>query len=104
MKMALINCPDCESQVSSRAHACPKCGYPIDHLTTLPQAIVQNDLEMTRDLLRAGFSINELDEANQTPLMAASRLGSIQIAELLIESGADVNIQNETGRTALMEA
>lgn len=26
----LINCPECESQVSSKAAACPHCGYPID--------------------------------------------------------------------------
>jgi RNA polymerase subunit RPABC4/transcription elongation factor Spt4 len=103
-KMALINCPDCESQVSSRAHACPKCGYPIDQLTSFSQAIVLNDIEMTRDLLRAGFSVDVLDELSQTPLMIASRQGSKQIVELLIQSGADVNKQNDSGRTALMEA
>lgn len=27
--MALINCPDCEQQVSENAPACPKCGSPI---------------------------------------------------------------------------
>ena len=27
--MALIDCPDCASQVSSAAVSCPKCGYPI---------------------------------------------------------------------------
>jgi len=27
--MALINCPDCETEVSDQAEACPKCGYPI---------------------------------------------------------------------------
>lgn len=27
--MALIQCPDCGSQVSSSAAACLKCGYPI---------------------------------------------------------------------------
>jgi len=27
--MALINCPECGKQVSSSAHACPQCGYPI---------------------------------------------------------------------------
>lgn len=27
--MALINCPDCNSQVSDRAEACIKCGSPI---------------------------------------------------------------------------
>lgn len=27
--MALINCPECNNQVSSTAAACPKCGAPI---------------------------------------------------------------------------
>lgn len=27
--MALINCPECTTQVSDRALSCPKCAYPI---------------------------------------------------------------------------
>src|SRR5512146_1127790 len=27
--MALINCPECEREVSDQAVACPHCGYPI---------------------------------------------------------------------------
>jgi hypothetical protein len=27
--MALINCPECGTQVSSIAESCPKCAYPI---------------------------------------------------------------------------
>lgn len=27
--MALVNCPDCGRDVSSRATACPSCGYPV---------------------------------------------------------------------------
>lgn len=27
--MALINCPECNKQISDRAEACPNCGYPI---------------------------------------------------------------------------
>lgn len=27
--MALINCPECNQQVSDRAPSCPKCGCPI---------------------------------------------------------------------------
>ncbi len=27
--MALVNCPDCGKAVSSSAHACPNCGYPV---------------------------------------------------------------------------
>jgi hypothetical protein len=27
--MALINCPECSTQVSSAAPSCPKCGFPV---------------------------------------------------------------------------
>jgi hypothetical protein len=27
--MSLIKCPECDRQVSSKAHACPNCGYPV---------------------------------------------------------------------------
>lgn len=28
--MALIECPECQSQVSDQAESCPKCGYPLE--------------------------------------------------------------------------
>lgn len=28
--MALINCPECRTQVSDKAEKCPKCSYPIN--------------------------------------------------------------------------
>ena len=27
--MALINCPECSTQVSDKADKCPKCAYPL---------------------------------------------------------------------------
>ena len=30
--MALINCPECEKQVSDKAVSCPNCGYPISQM------------------------------------------------------------------------
>ena len=31
--MALIQCPECQSEVSTRADSCPVCGYPISEMT-----------------------------------------------------------------------
>lgn len=28
--MALITCPDCKKEISSKAESCPNCGYPIN--------------------------------------------------------------------------
>lgn len=30
--MALINCPECQKQVSEHSINCPNCGYPINQL------------------------------------------------------------------------
>ena len=42
--MALIQCPECNKQVSSFAKACPECGYPIsnDKLESKNKVPVQN--------------------------------------------------------------
>lgn len=29
--MALINCPECNTEVSDKADKCPKCAYPINY-------------------------------------------------------------------------
>jgi len=37
--MALINCPECDCEVSDQALACPNCGYPVaDGAPPSPQA------------------------------------------------------------------
>lgn len=30
--MALIKCPECQSEVSDKANTCPKCGYPVKEI------------------------------------------------------------------------
>ena len=39
-----------------------------------------------------------------TPLIYASRNGHINIAQLLLNNGADVNVKDSWGRTAMMVA
>lgn len=39
--MALINCPECNKEVSDKAGACPNCGHPIEKTT--PVAALQHD-------------------------------------------------------------
>jgi hypothetical protein len=31
--MALVNCPECNKQISDKANACPNCGYPIQSIS-----------------------------------------------------------------------
>ena len=52
-----------------------------------------------------GADVNSPNQDNQTALMLASSIGSLQIAKLLIERGANVNaVETFRGQTALMWA
>lgn len=54
------------------------------------------------DLLGKGADINKRYTVNeQTPLMAAAKAGNIETVRLLIGKGADVNLVDAQGRTAL---
>jgi ribosomal protein L37E len=44
-RMALINCPECNREISDKAEACPHCGFPVAKLATpLTPKPTQNDL------------------------------------------------------------
>ncbi len=59
------------------------------------------NLNLVRDLISLG-TINTQDDNNgNAPLYSAARLGKIEIARMLIDAGADVNIQNEEEDTPL---
>ena len=64
--------------------------------TPLTQAAVRNDVAALRRLLDDG---HEADEGGDswTALIWASRSGSIEAINLLLDSGADVNLPGPTG-------
>lgn len=39
--MALLKCPECDSQVSDRAQCCPKCGFPVKDMIELERKTAQ---------------------------------------------------------------
>jgi hypothetical protein len=50
------------------------------------------------------FLLNWVDKNGNTALICAASRGIPKMVELLLEFGADINAQNDHGRTALMEA
>ncbi len=40
--MAIINCPECRTEVSDKARNCPKCAFPINNKINKPQTKVKN--------------------------------------------------------------
>lgn len=70
----------------------------------LINAASEGSLEVVRELLAKGASVNSPTTDNDTALIWASRNGSIEIIRLLLASGAHVNEQKRNGWTALMSA
>ena len=48
-----------------------------------------------RLLLKLGADINAQDDSGRTPLIIAAELGSVSVAKILIENGADVNVKTK---------
>ena len=75
--------------------------------TALYEAVVSGSPETVFALLSAGADVNARPDENfnfgETPLIAASTKNA-EIVKLLIDEGADVNIKNSQGQTALMMA
>jgi ankyrin repeat protein len=64
--------------------------------TPLAQAAVRNDVAALRQLLADGHKADEGGDS-WTALIWASRSGSIEAINLLLDSGADVNLPGSTG-------
>ena len=56
-------------------------------------------------MIQAGGEVNEQDEKDgSTPLHAASREGHVEVVNILIQAGGDVNCKEKWGWTPLHEA
>jgi len=60
------------------------------------------DLGLIKSLLQQGADINETDMFGDTALTLAVQYGCVEIAKVLINAKADLDIQNDSGNTALI--
>ena len=90
-----------DSKVAN-ANILNKAGYTCTMLVSL--AIISS--ETHRAVVKKLFSIADLNlrasQHGQTALMLAVSHGRVDMVELLVEGGADVNVRDEDGSTALM--
>ena len=77
---------------------------PRGGFTALMFTAREGDLESARLMLDAGVDINHGDVDRVTPLVAAIMNKQYTLAKFLVERGADVNIVDAGGRTALYAA
>ena len=78
-----------------------------DRTTTigLLHAAAANDhLEMVRELLKRGASVNLPTSLGHTPFMAAASVGRLSILRFLLQHSANPDLQSNDGVTALMIA
>jgi ankyrin repeat protein len=64
------------------------------------------NLNLVSDLITLGANVNWQDEENynSTPLHVVSIFGSVEIARMLIDAGADLNVQDKDGWTPLHDS
>lgn len=70
----------------------------------LRAASAQGNLKAVADAIANGARVNNskyLDEDDETPLMGAAEFGNKEIAEFLIQKGAEADYKTRDGRTAL---
>ncbi|CAJ0567484.1 unnamed protein product, partial [Mesorhabditis spiculigera] len=93
---SLLDCGECELNLANKA------GYTPVMLAALSN--LDDDIEKTvvARLFQAGDVNARATQHGQTALMLAVSHGKFPTTQLLIENGADVNIQDEEGSTALM--
>ncbi len=74
-------------------------------INSLMSAVVSNDINGVRFFSKAGSAaVNQRNFGGATSLLIAARQNNLEIAKILIENGADVNIADNEGWTPLMRA
>jgi ankyrin repeat protein len=65
----------------------------------------EGEVQRVKELLEAGFNVNQFDELGKTALHYAAEAENIEIIQILLDAGADVNAYNESvaGNTPLRD-
>ncbi|KAI9043131.1 uncharacterized protein KD926_004314 [Aspergillus affinis] len=80
----------------------PMCPVPITTLLHIGSA--SNMTDIIKDLVCRKIYLNEEDSIGSTALHYAANYGSTEAAEILLRSGADINLKNQRSVTPLVSA
>lgn len=74
-------------------------------IDTLSKAAMRGDTKLAKQLVDNGVDPNQFNKEGLSPLMFAARAGQVKMMQLLVNSGADVNLASPgSGVTALIIA
>ena len=59
------------------------------------KTLSSDDIKIIQETITEGANVNAKDYRRFTPLMIAATYDSLEIAKLLIDSGADLNAKNQ---------
>lgn len=68
------------------------------------EGVSQNNLGLVRHSIASGAIVDCVDYMQQTPLLLASKIASLEVIETLINAGADPNVADTGGKTAMQYA
>jgi rRNA maturation protein Nop10 len=74
--MALINCPECNKEISDKAVACIHCGYPLDKITKTCEQDIKYKKENQMSLKESIDSI-KCPKCGSTQIQAVPRRWSL---------------------------
>ena len=75
----------------------------IDHIswTPLHYACAKGQFDVAQFLIANGATVDSMSLGNTTPLMMAVQSGNDQLVKLLLDKGADLQLRNSNGLTAI---
>ena len=77
--------------------------YNSDGLTALMEAVKMGQTKCVHTFIQAGANVNLKSESDDAPLIMATDLSNAyEILKLLVDAGADVNVTDSDGNTALL--
>lgn len=102
---------NCFSYVVITAFLCSSLGSAnyalaqnINYLHPVVNAVAEGKAVKTMALIESGYSVNAIGSDGLTPLMVAVKNGNEELVVRLLKKGADVNIKDKQGKTALDHA
>ena len=73
----------------------------MDSLNKIINAVINNDIDKIKSLMEPGIDLDEKDLNGRTSLIIACQKGHLEIARILLNSGANYALYDNAGKNAM---